>query len=327
MTSLLDHLEAPAAVAGRLAVTPAARLRAEMAACRLSFTWLGVQKSLTPAQKARAAEAFDADGPFLSAGKKLLDTRHPAFRKVTAVRGQAEQFWRGLSLPFPEPGVRLVRHDAVADFDARMTGYRAELDDAVAGLDRCFGELRAAAAERLGSLYNPSDYPETLLGLFGVAWDFPSVEPPEYLVRLAPGVYEAEHARVAARFEEAVQLAERAFLEEFAALVAHLCERVADDGEGGPPRVFRDSAVGNLGAFFERFRALNVRSNAELDALVSEAQRAVRGVAAQDLRESGALRREVAADLARVQASLDGLLVDRPRRRILRQAATPGVAS
>jgi hypothetical protein len=291
-----------------------------MAAVRVSFTWMGTQKTLTPEQKAQAAETFDAEGPFLSAGKKLIDTRHAAFRAVTAIRGKVDSYWKGLSLPYPEPGVRLIKHETVESFAAQMTDFRTELDDAVANLDRHFGELKQAASERLGSLFNPSDYPETLVGLFGVEWGFPSVDPPDYLVQLAPGLYEAEKARVAARFEEAVQLAEQAFLDEFTRLIAHLTERISGVGEDGQPRVFRDSAIGNLTEFFERFRSLNVRSNDQLEALVAEAQRAVRGVDARDLREASGLRQAVATQLSRVQSSLDAMLVERPRRRILRQA-------
>lgn len=322
MTTLLDHTQTRPLV--NSSTTAAQRLRATMAAVRVSFTWMGTQRTLSPEQRAQAAEAFDAEGQFLSAGKKLLDTRHSAFRAVTAIRGKIDAYWKGLTLPFPESGVRLIRHDAVEPFAAQMADFKVELDDAVANLDRHYAELRSAAAERLGSLYNPYDYPETLIGLFGVGWDFPNVEPPDYLVRLSPGLYEQERARVAARFEEAVQLAEQAFLEEFARLVAHLTERLTD--EGGDGKVFRDSAVGNLAEFFERFKSLNVRSNAQLDELVAQAQRAVRGTGAQSLRDSGTLRREVAAQLSRVQTSLDGLLVERPRRRILRQAAAPGEA-
>lgn len=309
----------------RDSTSAAERLRASMAACRVMFTWLGTQKTLTPNQRARAAEAFDAQAPFLSAGKKLLDTTHPAFRAVTAVRGKIDAHWKGISLPFPEPGVRLIRLRDVEDFASQMADFRVELDDAVANLDRHYGELKEAAAQRLGSLYNPGDYPGTLAGLFGVAWDFPAIEPPDYLVQLSPALYEQERARVSARFEEAVRLAEQAFLEEFARLVAHLCERVRDDGREA--KVFRDSAVGNLTAFFGRFRTLNVGSDEQLEALVAQAQQAVRGVEAQDLRDRSRLRREVATQLSRVQSELDGLLVDRPRRRILRQGATPGATS
>ena len=63
-----------------------------------------------------------------------------------------------------------------------------------------------------------------------------------------------------------MQLAEQAFLDEFARLVTRLCERVADEGSEG--KVFRDSAVNNLTEFFARFRDLNVRSNVQLDELV-----------------------------------------------------------
>src|SRR5436190_9217945 len=91
--------------------SPAQRLRTNTTAIRLSFTWLGVRKTLTPEQRTEAAEQFGAEGNYLSAGKKLLDTKHPAFRAVTAVRGRASAYWRGISLPFPEPGLRLIRQD------------------------------------------------------------------------------------------------------------------------------------------------------------------------------------------------------------------------
>ena len=124
-----------------------------------------------------------------------------------------------------------------------------------------------------------------------------------------------------------MRLAEQAFIDEFARLVNHLTERITGTNEDGSQKVFRDSAVDNLWDFFERFRSLNVRSNQQLDELVSRAQQAVRNVGAQDLRDSEAMRGQVATQLSRVQASLDALLVDRPRRRILRNAPAAGDGS
>ena len=68
--------------------SPAQRLRISTTAVRVSMRWLGVRKSLTPEQKNQAAETFNAEGDFLSARKKLLDTRHQAYKEVTAVRGK-----------------------------------------------------------------------------------------------------------------------------------------------------------------------------------------------------------------------------------------------
>ncbi len=295
----------------------ASRLQTTMAAARVSFTWLGVRKTLTADQKAQAAETFGAEGPYLSAAKKLLDTRCPAFRAVTSVRNRITAYWRGMSLPYPEPGLRLIRQDHVEPFNQRLLQLRQELQEAVGQLDRQLPILRQAAQEQLGSLYNPADYPPTLVGLFAVDWDFPSVEPPDYLLQLNPELYEQERRRMMARFEEAVQLAEEAFAQEFAKLIGHLVERL-DGAADNRPKIFRDSAVGNLQDFFRQFRMLNVSSNAELDEMVETAQRMLHGISPQQLRDSGALRGQIASRLSTVQASLDGMLVDRPRRKILR---------
>ena len=120
-----------------------------------------------------------------------------------------------------------------------------------------------------------------------------------------------------ARFEQAVEMAEQAFLAEFGKLIAHLIERLSGAGDGRK-HIFRDSAVTNLHEFFERFRSLNVRSNEQLGQLVNTAQQSLRGVDPQELRDSDSLSHRIAERLAGVQTQLDGLLVDRPRRRILR---------
>jgi len=271
--------------------SPSQRLRTSFAAVRIAFTWLGTRKTLTTEQKAQAAETFGAEGEFLSAG---------------------------MSLPYPEPGVRLIKQDQIDVFTEQLTNLKEELDEAVWRLDEHYVELKSAARDRLGSLFNSADYPESLRGMFQVAWDFPSVEPPDYLRQLNPEVYRQECERVASRFDEAVQLAETAFVEELQSLVSHLTERLSGQADG-KPKVFRDSAIENLTAFFDRFRKLNLRSNEQLDVLIGQCQQVVSGVEPQGLRDNNVLRQLVASELNQVQNVLDDLLVDRPRRNILRR--------
>src|ERR1043166_1917170 len=265
----------------RSSVSPAQWLRQTSAAVRVSFTWFGVRKALTNEQKNQAAKPFGAEGDYLSARKKLLDTKHAAYKEVTGVRGKVGAHWRSVTLPFPEAGMRLIRQHEIDGFNQQMRDYRTELETAVAHLDEHYSELKAAARRRLGNLFDANDYPQALRGLFDLAWDFPNVEPPEYLLQLNPSIYEQERARVTARFEEAVQLAEQAFVAEFAKLIEHLTERLSDNGER---KIFRDSAITNLTGFFDRFRQLNVRANADLDALVERAQQIIHGVEPQVLR-------------------------------------------
>jgi hypothetical protein len=295
----------------------AQRLRRTAAAVRVSLHWWGVHRSLSPQQKEEVGLTYAADARLVTAGKRLVDVRHEAFRCLTAIKTRLGAFWRGLTLPYTEPGLRLIRQTDIESFVHTMEGFRGELADGVSALAAVFDDIKADARQRLGRLYDPRDYPSDVRGLFGVDWDFPSVEPPAYLLRLAPDIYRQEQERVARRFEEAVQLAEQAFLEEFARLVAHLSERLTA-GADGERKVFRDSAITNLTDFFAKFRHLNVGSGTQLDELVEQAQRLVQGVSPQSLRTDSDLRQQVAGRLSEVQAQLDGMLVDAPRRRIIR---------
>ena len=302
----------------RPSTAPSQRLRTTTAAVRVSLRWLGTRKTLTADQKSLAADVFGAEGAFLSAGKKLLDTKHPAFRAVSGVKNRILSYWKSVSLPYPEPGVRLIRQDRIDRFDAQMTEFQEALDEAIRHLDEHYAQLKSTARNRLGSLYNPLDYPQSLDGMFQVSWDFPSVEAPDYLRQLNPDLYRQECERVAARFDEAVRLAEQAFMEELQQLAAHLTERLTGQTDG-KPKVFRDSAVNNLKEFFERFRQLNVRNNEQLDEVVEMCQRMVGGLQPQLLRDNQGLRQQVATQLGQVRNLLDDLLVDRPRRNILRR--------
>ena len=245
----------------------ASTLRTTMAAVRLAFTWLGVRKTLAPEQRTTAARAFHADSELLSASKFILDTKNPAYRAVAAVRSEASGYWRTVTLPFPEAGIRLLPQNSLGLFATTMQTYRERLQQAATDLAGQYEQIKSEAERRLGTLFNASDYPSTLDGLFDLEVSYPTIEPPAYLVSLHPEVYQQEQARVRERFENAVELAEQSFATELQRLTAHLAERLTGLHDG-QPKVFRDSAVENLREFFERFRRLNIRSSPELDALV-----------------------------------------------------------
>ena len=157
---------------------------------KLTFHWLGTRKSLSTDHMSRAADAFDAERKFLSAGKKLFNTSAPAFRQLTSVKSRATSYYKGVSLPFPEPGLRLIRQDHVDTIQNKMLSLQSELADAVVVLDAQFDELTTEASDRLGDLFDPTDYPASLAGAFQIEWSFPTVEAPEYLRRLNPELFQ-----------------------------------------------------------------------------------------------------------------------------------------
>src|SRR5678815_383459 len=140
----------------------AVRLRQFMAAIRLAFVWLGCRKTLSPEQKAQAADTFGAEGDYVSAAKKLLDTSHPAFKTVSSLKSRIVSYWKCMSLPYPEAGIRLIRQDDISPFQVQMTSFKSDLEEAVLNLTQHFSELKYQARRRLGRLYNAGDYPATL---------------------------------------------------------------------------------------------------------------------------------------------------------------------
>ena len=295
------------------------QIRTEMTGVRLSFTWCGTRKTLSADQRHQAATSFQAEREAITASKKLLDTSHEAFRRVTAVRSRATALWRSWTLPFPEPGIRLIRQDRVEAFQTSMAEHRDELLEAAGRLAGVYDELKSQARARLGELFAEEDYPRSLAGAFDMSWDYPSLEPPAYLLALSPEIYRQEQRRVAEQFDQAVGLAEQAFASELGRLVSHLAERLAGS-PGEPPRIFKNSAIGNLREFITRFEEPNIRSSSDLENLVRQARATIDGVVPDDLRTSATLRASVSQDVERIAAAVTTFMAERPRRSILRRS-------
>jgi hypothetical protein len=295
----------------------ASELRQTMGAVKLSFSWMGTQRKLSDAQTQQAANTFEASTDLLTASKRLIDTKTPAYRELTLIKSQATGYWRSVTLPYPQEGIRLIKQSDVAAFEEKMREYKDRLAAAAANLQLEYESLKEAARGKLGALYNPSDYPASLEGVFNIAWEYPSVEPPNYLMTFNPELYAQEQSRVHQRFETAVMMAEDAFATRLEELIAHLVERLTDEPDG-TKKTFKSSAVENFREFYEEFRRMNVRSNAELERLIGQANNLVSGVDVKELRKNNDLRQNLTQQMTEVKQALDNLVTNAPRRRIMR---------
>lgn len=296
----------------------AERLRAETAAVRLRRRYLSDSRALNSDQRTRAAETFGTDPDYLKARKMIFDRKHRALALANRLVERSCELWREFTVPYSaaEPGVRLIRRDRIEEFETEMRRLLDQLGAAAAGADDVYRtEILPTAQGRLGELFNEADYPMSLLGCWGFDWEYPSVDPPDYLAQLNPALYAAEQARIRARFEEAVAATEQAFVAEFNEFVTRLAERLEPTPDG-KAKTFHESTITNLTGFFERFRAMNIGSNADLDRLVTTAQEAVAGVSAKTLRTDALSRGTVRETLATIAEQLGGMMVDRPARRI-----------
>ena len=202
-------------------------LRKDTMAVSLKLRRFGKRRSMTTDQVRTSAEAFGADPEYVGGSKRLLNDKHIRYKAVSAALSQARVTWKSLTVPYPEAGKRLMRRSKLAEFEAAMGEHVDALGNAVAALDEIYhAELIPEAQERLHDLFDKSNYPQSLAGTFAVDWEYPSIEPPDYLKEMAPEIYEAEQRRIQARFDEAIALTEQAFEAELATLVQSIQEQV-----------------------------------------------------------------------------------------------------
>lgn len=299
----------------------AVQLRKDMSAVRLHRGKWGISKKLTRGQIDQAAKVFDANGKRLSASKKIINSRAEKYRAPNSTISEAVAYWRSITIPYPEDGVRLIKRKDIETFVNTMAGFKQTLAGEASELEAVYQTLVEESRAELGTTFNEQDYPASVAHLFTLEWDFPSVEPPAHLMEIAPKVYAQEMARIQARFEQAVSLTEEAFTQQFNELVEHLVDRLEYgdvDPETGErkPKVFKDTAITKFVDFVEAFRHLNVGSNPELAQLIDTAAGLVTNVSAKDLRKDVTKRGALQRDMAEIKGKLDQMLEAKPLRKI-----------
>jgi hypothetical protein len=213
------------------------RLKTMTVAVKLSRARMGTKKGLSKTQVEQAAEEFEADKNYLSASKKLLDTKHPKFKDVTSILGAAYSFWESVTLPYPDDGVRLLRTEAVERFETQMRIFKEELQIAVDALQEVYSELLDKARQDLGQLFKPEDYPADIRDKFSLEFAYVAIEPARHLIDSFPELYERERQRIQAKFEESLAIAEESFANELKKILTHAVERLTDDSDGKRKRL------------------------------------------------------------------------------------------
>jgi hypothetical protein len=294
-------------------MTPAQMLKQHYVASRVNFNWWNSRRKVEDAIKEQMASAVEAESDSLGANKLLYNPRLPAIKEVNALRSKITAYWEQVSNPYGDSATRLLPKADVPDFNDTMSQLRDELITKAYGVQAIRETILNDAKNRLRGAFNAGNYPVDLSALYGVEWTFPSIEPNG---ELPAHVYEAQKAHVQAKLEEAVALAEEAFAQELTHMVKHLADKL-NSAEDGKPKVFRDSAISNLIAFFERFKKLSISSNQQLDEIVAQAQSLIQGVTPHELRKSATLKEEVRTGMADITHKLESMMIARPRRKIL----------
>lgn len=256
----------------------------------------------------------DVDPAFLAASKRLVDGQ--ALKAIEAIRSEARSWLYSQSLPFPVDGAVFVPSASIEAIDAKLEGFKARFEAAIAAFVTDYPVLREAARAQLGSLYDPTDYPQNIGERFAFSWRFVSLAPPSEAQLLSPALVAKEREKFQNLLADATRGAVAELRTRFAACVDHVVDKLSGERDNGKPQIFRDSLVENLRDFVKGFEALNVCDDRALAELVDRTKGLIDGVDANDIRKDDALRARIAQQMDKVATSLDGMIVDRPARKV-----------
>jgi hypothetical protein len=260
------------------------------------------------------AAAVGADAEYVTSNKKLVNFRNPHYRAVIAALGAISQGWHARSVPWVKKGIRLMRQDELDGFGTWLREQQEILRGKANVLAVHRDSLVGEAQQQLGDLFNPSDYPGDLAGLYWVELDFPPLEPDERLRLASVAQYEEQMRRVAARFEAAVGAVQEEFVAEFTQVVSQLTESLTPREDGSVRRI-RESTVQNVREFVGRFRTLNVTDSPQLEELIGRAEGLLDGRTRTDLRDSDQIREQIRQGAANILTALQPVIDTLPRKR------------
>lgn len=210
----------------------------------------------------RAHGAHDA-GRFnkMLVNKSLLEP-------ISKLAGEVRKHHYSVTLPWSDSGERLLPAKLFLDYTTQMRQYRSKMDALVSDLVAAYPTEVQAARVRLGTMYDPADYPDPsdIKQTFGLTFEFtPVPEAKDFRVDVsdeaADEIRSSIKQAVSTRQAEAV----RACFDRIRDVVSKIHERLSDD-----KAVFKDSLITNAIDLCRVLDGLNITDNPHITELCAE---------------------------------------------------------
>lgn len=229
---------------------------------------------------------------------KLL-IRKDALDPINKVENAARAYLYKMTFAWGDNGDRLLPAALFLEFGQTMQRFRAEFDARVKDFVNDYPQLVQEARVRLGTLYDPQDYPADVRSKF--SFPGPSITPvpsgDDFRVNLNAGYIDSIKADITERMNERQRDSLKQCWQRVRAVVQKMTEQLGkEDG-----RIY-DSVIGNARELIDILPALNLTNDRELEDIATELQSIL--VPVDRLRQDKRLRSDIAAKADAILAKL-----------------------
>lgn len=193
--------------------------------------------------------------------KALLDP-------IAKIAGRARDYHYSYTLPWSDSGPRLLPSKLFADYTATFRGLKAEFEKAVNHMINQYPIEVQAARNRLGTMYQPDDYPDPsdIYLKFGLKTEFsPVPDGNDFRVEVAAEAQEELKASVTEAVHSRQAGAVKATYGRIKDVVSKIEERLAL-----PEAVFKDTLITNAIELCQVLDGLNITDDPEITAITKD---------------------------------------------------------
>lgn len=227
---------------------------------------------------------------------KLL-IRKEALEPMDRIAGAARQYLYKMTLAWSDNGDRLLPAALFLEFSSTMQKYRTEFDARVREFSIAYPSLVQEARQRLGTLYDPADYPTDVRAKF--SFPPPSITPvanaDDFRVNLNADYVNEIKASITSQMEQRQ-------LDAVKDCWTRVRKVVSKIGELHEDSKIYDSVISNARELIDILPALNLTGDQELTDIASELQSIL--VPPDRLRGDKALKVDIASKADAILAKL-----------------------
>lgn len=277
----------------------------------LSCHYLGNSRKIDLGELVEASGGTLAvDSEQFHAVKRLVDNAE--LRPAMRLLAKAKDVLRGHAISghrvFGERSY-LVPLPMVDRVDEQLRHLQAELRCEARLLAARYSDARDQQREKLGALFQESDYPTTaeVAAAFDIDWDYVSFATPDRLVSVNTALYERARAREEDRLATAYDEVRGTLRGVLHQITSDLVARLTPEPGAARRKAIRGTALDDLTGYLETFSLRNITDDDELEAVVGDLRRLAAGADVDALREDVGLRETVTAAATAAVARLETL--------------------
>jgi hypothetical protein len=276
-----------------------------------------VKKAELPEDQERALIQSEIDPTMIHVSKDILESPE---LKAIGEHDAALKTWvraRCLPSPFKGKGIMILPVRLIQEVAEEVEASKRDRQPLIDRFIEMYEQRKQEAQVKLSTGFDVNDYPsvEKVREAFTFEFQLWELSTPGQLATVNRELYQRELTKMQNMWSEASHQVSTVLLQEFRKLTAHLSEKLTP-GEDGKAKIFRDTTVTNLTQWLDLFQSRNITDDEELVKTVRKARQLITGVHPDTIRDSDALRTELAQSFAEITAQVDATLIDRPVRAI-----------